>query len=359
LTEIGGIGGFGGLGVRPRNRKRRWEKDFPMPGSYRTWNRALKVSLGVHALFLAGGIFLVCSTKSAPIAQPATMKKGLGGDPLPLDATGDGSIFLAPRRFGPKHARFVTPVIYTEPIASAQASEQVRPVVAIQRLDPTAGLMAPKKLTYLASSPLDQGGNPSTGVGSGGSGDGGGNGSGKTKNFFSIAGEAKRIVFVLDASSSMGQSEAWHVARRELIAALADAKPDTRCKIVVYSGQPRLLLPSRIDWLDPSADRAAIADAIMQLSPEGRTEHGPALQTALALRPDAICFLTDADDLTQEHLRQVHLLNREGIPIHTIELTQRHRDRIGMPMQVLARRWGGVYQAIDLATWKQRTRGPE
>ncbi|MBX9677728.1 MAG: VWA domain-containing protein [Gemmataceae bacterium] len=330
-----------------------------MAGRTTSWRKAITLSFVVHGGLLASLLLFLASAQSTTIPQPAPLAQGVTGDPLPLEPEGGGMLFVAPRRTGPKESRFHGPdFTAASSDFKPKIDPNVLPAVALQRRDALSQLLPPRKLPDLNATPLDAGFGQSGGSGVGsGQGTVGGQGTMGTETaatFFAVPMAAKRVVFVLDASASMGQSDAWNIARAELFAALEGMKADARCKVIVYAGTPRLLLPARTDWLDPAADRTAMLEAMKELAPEGRTEHGPALKMAITLRPDAIYFLTDADDLTQDHLRDIQRLNRDGIPIHAIELTQRHRGQAGMPMQVLARQWNGIFQAIDLASWKQR-----
>ncbi len=180
------------------------------------------------------------------------------------------------------------------------------------------------------------------GPGSSGSG-------GVATTFFQVEARGQKIVYVLDGSASMGQSGAWQVAGRELLASLHQLPPKGRFQVIVYNRFASFLLPQRPEWLDATPENvAAAAQALANLPAEGKTEHGPALQKALALRPDVLFFLTDADDLTNEHLRLVAACNQQRAVIHTIELNTSNRQRTDMPMQVLARAHHGVYRAVDL-----------
>lgn len=195
-----------------------------------------------------------------------------------------------------------------------------------------------------------------------GSGDGGGvgvNGGGGRGTFFEIPTEGQRLVFLLDASASMGQRGAWTAAARELLHSVRRLGPKARFQIVVYNSTPQTLLPGSA-WLgstEPTLER--IAHALATLPIEGRTDHLPALRYALALGPDVMFFLTDADDLSSEHLRQVQLLNRAQVVIHTIELSTANRHQPAMPLQLLARSQRGSYRAIDLDRSEAKTPGSE
>ncbi len=170
-----------------------------------------------------------------------------------------------------------------------------------------------------------------------------------TASFFNIDTHGRRIVYVLDGSASMGRHGAMEAACRELAASLRRLPAGARFQIIVYNQHANPLLPQYADWLKPTP--AIVNEACAALArqvAEGSTDHGPAPEMALRLKPDVIFFLTDADDLTPEHVQLVESLNQDHATMHTIELTTRNRERTWMPLQVLARQNGGTYQAVDL-----------
>src|SRR5262249_12027581 len=127
-----------------------------------------------------------------------------------------------------------------------------------------------------------------------------------------------------------------------------------RFQVILYHDVARPLLPSQPGWLEatPTRIQEAVA-ALAQVPSEGATNHAAGLRAGLQLRPDVLFFLTDADDLTHEHMRLAVQLNPQGrTVIHTIELSLDNRDRPMMPMQVLARLSRGTYQAVDLS-WRR------
>ena len=181
----------------------------------------------------------------------------------------------------------------------------------------------------------------------------GGNGPG-TSVFFGSQGKGRRVVYLIDCSGSMGKNGALAAARAELANSLRSLPSDTRFQVVVYHDLARPLLPGRPGWLEPTSDlvREAI-QALWRLPAEGPTNHAAGLRAGLRLQPDLLYFLTDADDLTSEHLRlALELDPRHRTAIHAIELTLINRDRPHMPMQILARLSRGQYQAVDLAHWR-------
>lgn len=172
--------------------------------------------------------------------------------------------------------------------------------------------------------------------------------------FFPVGEQAKRILYLIDRSMSMGEHGAREAAFLELLKSLHHLPPNARFKVLVYNTQCAFVPGGQDGWLEPTRSQIdEIAQQVVALRAEGRTDHGPALKHALAQQPDILFFLTDADDLDAEHLRLAELWNRGKAVVHTIELTTRHHERPDMPLQRLARATGGVYRAVDLsAYWK-------
>jgi von Willebrand factor type A domain len=168
--------------------------------------------------------------------------------------------------------------------------------------------------------------------------------------FFDVEAQGRTFVYVIDRSSSMGPRGGLRAARQELMSSLQQLPPAARFQVIVYNRVAEPLLPDRPSMLEVTPESLErIAERLSGLRAEGGTDHLPALRRGLALRPDVIFFLTDADDLTNDLLRAVTRLNpgRHTI-IHAIELNALNRDRPDMPMHVLARENGGTYRAVDL-----------
>ncbi len=168
--------------------------------------------------------------------------------------------------------------------------------------------------------------------------------------FFDVEAAGRTFVYVIDRSSSMGPSGGLRAAREQLLASLQQLPPAARFQIIVYNRVAEPLLADRPSLLPITPENLQrVAERLSGLLAEGGTDHLPALRRALALHPDVIFFLTDADDLTSDLLRAVARLNpgRHTI-IHAIEMNPLNRDRPDMPMHVLARENGGTYRAVDL-----------
>jgi hypothetical protein len=170
-----------------------------------------------------------------------------------------------------------------------------------------------------------------------------------TTDFFQVPAQGRSIVYVVDRSASMGMEGRWEAARRELLASLSRLPASVRFQIIVYNRWTESIrLGVRPELLPATEENKALAcrflDAVVA---EGGTDHLPALRAALALQPDVVYFLTDADDLQPEQVRAVTQLNRGLCAIHAIELSAANRHRPEMPLHLLARHNRGVYQAVE------------
>jgi hypothetical protein len=142
----------------------------------------------------------------------------------------------------------------------------------------------------------------------------------------------------------MGLSGALAVARRELLAGLDALPPEAQFGVILYNRQAESigLLPAT------EANRAAVARRVEGLRAEGGTDHLAALRRALALDPDVIFFVTDADEMTTEQVRNVALLNRGRAVIHAVELNNDGERRDETPLKMLARQSGGTHRVVPV-----------
>lgn len=299
------------------------------PGNRYGWKPALGVSIVLHAGAVLG--LTVLFGDRAPGPSPAAVHLGgsliLAGDDgeTYLLATSDGEESSAPLA-----PAAMPPAPVEEPTVSSPPQAIVGPPASI------------------GSSPASLPGAPAPG-GSGPAGEGQRAGAGATTHFFGVEARGTSVVYLIDCSASMGLNRRLAAARRELLTSLLRLPPTARFQVIVYHSHAAPLLPARPDWLAPTPETLRqVAEAVRTLNAEGKTEHTPALRRALALQPDVLFFLTDADDLTAEQLRLATLLARGKTAIHTLELNRSNRARPEMPMQVLARTTGGVYRAVDL-----------
>jgi hypothetical protein len=172
---------------------------------------------------------------------------------------------------------------------------------------------------------------------------------GAATTFFGVPARGQRIVYVVDRSCSMGLQGAWQAARRELLASLQRLPPTAWFQVILYNSSPSVLLGQNGEMLPATPDNLRRAAAALEAQePAGGTKHLPALQAGLALQPDEVFFLTDADDLTDTDATTVSRINSGRSIINTIELTIANRGHPDLPMQRLARDNHGSYRGIDL-----------
>ncbi len=181
------------------------------------------------------------------------------------------------------------------------------------------------------------------------SGPGGGSGTGGGPAIFQVEGRGESVVYVIDRSSSMGLNGGFSAARRELLASLARLPASVRFQVIVYN---RDAVPLRLDGrseLLPATDalKDEAARLLGGLMPAGKTDHLEALRRGLALEPDVLFLVTDADDLTPQQVRAVTLLNQGRTAIHAIELSGRGGD--GGPLEALAHDNHGTYRRVNVA----------
>lgn len=175
------------------------------------------------------------------------------------------------------------------------------------------------------------------------------NSNGIRRAIFETAAPARKIVYVVDRSSSMGLNSALECVKRELLRSLARLPADVQFQVVLYNRRAEALAFGAAPALVPAteANKQKAAVQLQTVNPEGSTDHLAALRLALSYEPDVIYFLTDADDLTPAQVRTVTQLNRGRSAIHTIELTTANLNRLDMPLQVLARSNRGTYRVVS------------
>ena len=112
------------------------------------------------------------------------------------------------------------------------------------------------------------------------------------------------IVYVLDASGSMGRSGRFDRAGRALAATLREQPPDVRFQVVVYAGTARLLLPAAGGCVPAGVENVErAAAALAAVEPLGHGAHADALRLAGRLNPEFVLVFTDGDDLPADAAR--------------------------------------------------------
>jgi hypothetical protein len=158
------------------------------------------------------------------------------------------------------------------------------------------------------------------------------------RGLLSVPGTARRIVYLVDRSVSMGPSGALATAVQEVAASLRTLPPNALFQVFPYNN---LAEPLKLDGqrgLAP-ADPAIIENAIEQLAhvqPSGPTDSAQALSCAFQLRPDVVLLLTDADELTATRLPSLRRTRGQAI-LHVVELSRNESAQPDGPLAQFAR----------------------
>jgi von Willebrand factor type A domain len=226
----------------------------------------------------------------------------------------------------------------TPPLPRIQAPATVTPppAAALVATAPAAPASSPESPRFAATGPAVPGESA------------GGDGTAAGATFFEVHAQAKSVVYVIDCSMSMGQDHALERAREELLASLNRLSPSTRFQVIAYNWNPEpLRLNGRTDLAAATPENKFQAEEqIRKLQARGRTAHVPALQYALRLQPDVIFFLTDADDLKAQEVRQVTQANHGRTVIHAIELNSSGRGSAPGALSALAHHNRGDYRIV-------------
>lgn len=324
-------------------------KDW-LSGSPLTDPRSLGSSLLFHAVLV-----LVASLAALSVAVPIEPVRPhvLSGELDPVDnratETGGGS----PGELGGQGAIEMLPSAngaspqgeVRDPAADALLSEilpKSTPTDAAQRALPgpqTTGLGV-----------LPGPGTGGAGGAGGGSGSGVGRGIGPGTEFFGAREHAVSFAYVIDCSGSMATRNALDVAKRELLSSLGQLPPDARFAVVFYNlratvfsdplGHRGLMAATRVN-----KERArSQLDAVV---PDGGTDHMIALRAALAVHPEVIFFLTDADLMTNSDVSEI-LTEVGKTRVQSIEFGRGADLGGSAPLRRLAAATGGSYRYLDV-----------
>jgi Ca-activated chloride channel family protein len=184
-----------------------------------------------------------------------------------------------------------------------------------------------------------------------------GTGSGRERgqgitSFFQVEAHGRSVVYVIDRSASMGPSGGLAAAKSELLTSLEQLPPEARFQVIAYNRTAAPLpINGQTGLLRASAEnKRQVALLVEGLDAEGGTEHLPALKHALALQPDVIYLLTDADDFHSDQVRIITGLNHGRTVIHAIVLTTERQQQDEQSLARLAQANSGEYRVVSLAS---------
>ncbi len=173
----------------------------------------------------------------------------------------------------------------------------------------------------------------------------GGLGTGGGVGFFGTTARGRSFVFVVDCSGSM-QGTRFQRAITELRKSVGQLEPDQKFQILFFNDQPVPLYHSKYSNQLIPATRMGLKevfDWIDQRSANGGTVPDEALKRALALKPDVVFFLTDADKVPRQVRTLIAAHNQHGSTVHTIAFGHRGGETL---MQGIAADHHGRYRFV-------------
>ena len=160
--------------------------------------------------------------------------------------------------------------------------------------------------------------------------------------------------YVIDRSGSMTVRHSLEVAKRELLVSLIQIPAEVTFAVVFYSSEATVFTdPAGKPGMMPAspANKRRVQDLLATIPPYGGTNHILALRTALALHPEVVFFLTDADSMRPEEVTDI--LGVAGkTRIHAVEFGQVGALGGSVPLQNLAKQTGGSYRYINVDTFR-------
>ncbi len=238
-----------------------------------------------------------------------------------------------------------------QPEAAASRLESVLPTEKEIPIDLTGAMPEPAELSsgglgdaIIDATQLTSGGRPKGGI------DGG-----TSTEVFGVTGYGSKFVYVFDRSGSMDGygGRPLKAAKLELLASLQDLDRTHQFQIIFYNERPTIFKPNpgtpQLVWGDERGKQLA-KEFVNGITASGGTRHKDALQLALRMRPDAIFFLTDADEpqLTSGELAEVRRWNQQTM-IHAIEFGFGPQSNSNNFLVRLARQNGGQHAYVDIS----------
>jgi len=188
-----------------------------------------------------------------------------------------------------------------------------------------------------------------------GNGKGNGNGNGqKTKTtFFGVEGSGRSFVYVIDRSDSMNAFGAapLRCAKREVLKSLESLTEFNQFQIVFYNDSLAPMSGGLLFAEDRNKRRAI--DFVRNMPGDGSTSHLPALKQGLAMVPEVLFFLTDADDPSLTIAQLLEIQRRaelSGTTIHSIQFNMGPATNDGSWIRGLAEMNRGTYTYIDVSS---------
>ena len=163
--------------------------------------------------------------------------------------------------------------------------------------------------------------------------------------FFGLGGSArgaKRVVYVVDRSGSMLGT--FDAVREEMKRSIQRLRRSMRFHVILFNSGPPLQNPPKKLVHASREEKAALAEFLSKVQPQGNTDPIPAMRRAFAVNPDVIYFLTDGefDRRLLDELRKWN--SKKRVRIFTIAYVS---QRGGALLEQIAREHNGQYRFVS------------
>ena len=163
--------------------------------------------------------------------------------------------------------------------------------------------------------------------------------------FFGLGGTArgaKRIVYVVDRSGSMIGT--FGAVREELKRSVDRLRRSMRFHVILFNTGPPLQNPPKKLVHASRKEKAALAEFLARVQPQGSTDPIPAMRRAFAVNPDVIYFLTDGlfDPQLLEELRKWN--RKKQVRVFTIAYVSQSGAAL---LEQIAREHNGQYRFVS------------
>jgi hypothetical protein len=292
----------------------------------RPWYFAISASAGIHLGFILVAAWIAMGVRATvrPTDLEASWVEAEPVDsPLPVSRT---VLELTSRPDGddkPEGGRNGGPLASVAPLADAvnppsQVSMHLPAASASLTSTWLSEARSTKGLTDLVG-PVVYGANGRV-QGSGGTGEAGnGTGSGLKATFFGIHAEARRIVYLVDASNSMNRPYDGEAKTRfrqvkiELAKSILNLKAEQQFFIIFFNQHANPMPAEGMEHAYP-ANQQKYLTWMASVPADGLTDPRPSLSLAFSLNPEVVYLLTDGlfprdvqSDLSQLRQQTVHL----------------------------------------------------
>jgi hypothetical protein len=299
----------------------------------RPWYFAVAASSGIHLALIAAAGWIVLDVKASmrPVDMEAAWVQGEVPEGLAPATTRVLELPAGPGGTDEEPAAPGQPAL--QPMAAGnQVGQPARTAVQFARearpltSQWLAESRSAKGLTDLVG-PVIYGADgrpegPGGGGGGGSGGIGGGSGGGMKSSFFGVHADARRVVYVVDASTSMNRpydgegKTRFGQMKLELAKSILSLKPEQQFFIIFFNEHP-IPMPANTMANAIGENQQQYLTWAASVPATGLTDPRPSISLALSLNPDVVYFLTDGA-FPRDVQSDLSKLRQQSVQINTI-----------------------------------------